>query len=111
MADDEDGGIGGAACPEKPNVPEPSTAIRFAACAGAAGQRVTGGSRCPTGKSVLCLSSPPCKNIPIPSRPKSLLYLWSSRPNTEGRFAIVTNVRSGCDGRGGATDERANLRT
>ena len=24
---------------------------------------------------------------------------FASRPNTEGRFAIVTNVGSGCDGR------------
>jgi hypothetical protein len=31
--------------------------------------------------------------------------------HTKGRFAIVTNVGLGCDGRECATDERANLRT
>src|SRR6185437_1262150 len=31
--------------------------------------------------------------------------------HTEGRFAIVTNVGQGCDGRGCATDERVTLRT
>jgi hypothetical protein len=31
--------------------------------------------------------------------------------HTEGRFAIVTDVGLGCDGRGYATDERVILRT
>jgi DNA-binding XRE family transcriptional regulator len=46
---------------------------------------------CPTGKSVIRLSSPICKNIFVPARPKSLLYPPPSRP-IEGRIAIVTDA-------------------
>ena len=37
------------------------------------------------------LSSPLCKNIPLPALPKSLLYPPPSRP-MEGRIAIVTDA-------------------
>jgi hypothetical protein len=37
------------------------------------------------------LSTPLCKNIPIPFSPKSPAYLLPSRP-TEGRLAIVTDA-------------------
>jgi hypothetical protein len=54
---------------------------------------------CPTGKSVNCLSSPLCKNIPLRICPKSNLELSPSRP-LAGASAIVTNVGMGCGGRG-----------
>jgi len=44
------------------------------------------------------LSSLPLKKIPFRARPKSNPYFELSRP-TEGRFAIVTDVGTGCDGR------------
>jgi hypothetical protein len=53
---------------------------------------------CPTGTRVIYLSSPLRKNIPIPSCPKSLHYRSHPGPH-RGRFAIVTNVGLGCDGR------------
>jgi hypothetical protein len=37
--------------------------------------------------------------IPLPFGPKSVLYPWPSPPAQKGRFAIVTNVGQGCDGR------------
>ena len=46
---------------------------------------------CPTGCSVICLSSPVRKNIPLRAGPKSTLYPLPSRPN-EGRLAIVTDA-------------------
>ena len=46
---------------------------------------------CPTGYSVVGLSSPICKKIPLRAYPKSLLYPPPFRP-TEGRVAIVTNA-------------------
>ena len=61
---------------------------------------------CPTGKSVTCLSSPLCKNIPVFARPKSPLELPSSRP-TEGRHAIVTAAGRDAVDADGAADERA----
>jgi hypothetical protein len=36
---------------------------------------------------------------------KSLASLRASRAHKEGRFAIVTSVGAGCDGRFGFTDE------
>jgi hypothetical protein len=55
---------------------------------------------CPaTGKSVICLSSPLCKNILLRVYPKSNLELSPSRP-LAGALAIVTNVGMGCGGRG-----------
>jgi hypothetical protein len=43
------------------------------------------------GKSLICLSSPVCKNIFISFRPKSPAYSTYPVPQ-EGRFAIVTDV-------------------
>ena len=45
------------------------------------------------------VSSPLRKNIPVHFRSKSLLYPPPSRPTHKGRFAIVTNVGRGRDGR------------
>jgi hypothetical protein len=53
----------------------------------------------PGGQITDSVSSPFCKNIPVPFRGKSPAYLSPSRPTTEGRFAIVTDV-----GRGDAMD-------
>ena len=50
-------------------------------------------------------SSPLRKNISVPIWRKSLLYPRPSRPTHKGRFAIVTNVGRGCDGRRCAFDE------
>ena len=51
------------------------------------------------GKSLICLSSPVYKNILIPFRPKSPAYFGRLIPH-EGTLAIVTNVGTGCGGRG-----------
>jgi hypothetical protein len=99
MADDEDGGIGGAGCPEKPNVPEPSTAIRFC---GLRRRGVPAGSRgftMPDGQ----ISALPVQS-PLQKYSRSLLTQITCislviPAHTKGRFAIVTNVGSGCDGR------------
>jgi hypothetical protein len=50
---------------------------------------------CPTGKSPNSMSSPFCKNISIPARPKSLHILCCPASFREGRFAIVTDVGGG----------------
>jgi hypothetical protein len=71
---------------------------------------LTGCLRCPTGKSVTCLSSPLCKNIPLRRTPKSNLYPSPSRP-PEGRLAIVTDAGRDAMDAGGASDEGAGLRT
>jgi len=55
---------------------------------------ICNGLICPTGWLVIRLSSPFRKNIPVLSRPKSLLYPPPSRPE-EGRIAIVTDVGHG----------------
>jgi hypothetical protein len=47
---------------------------------------------CPTGKSLTCLSRPLRKNIPLRVLPKSI-HIASRPAPTEGRFAIVTDVR------------------
>jgi len=52
---------------------------------------LTGCLICPSGKSVTCLSSPLCKNIPLRRKPKSAIYRSPSRP-IEGRLAIVTDA-------------------
>jgi hypothetical protein len=57
-------------------------------------------------KKVICLSTPPFKNIPVPFRPKSPAYVLPSRP-TEGRLAIVTNAGRDAVDVGCAPDERA----
>ncbi len=59
-----------------------------------------------TKKKVICLSTPPFKNIPVPFRPKSPAYVLPSRP-TEGRLAIVTNAGRDAVDVGCAPDERA----
>ena len=69
---------------------------------------------CPTGKSMrpamVHLSSPIRKNIPFRASPKSVAYPVPSRLS-EGRFAIVTDVRREAMDAGGASDEGACLRT
>src|SRR5229473_1273538 len=62
---------------------------------------------CPTGCRTIFLSSPHSKNIPLHHLVETALWIRPSRP-TEGRFAIVTNVGQGCDGRGSALDERCS---
>ena len=47
----------------------------------------------------ICLSSPSAKNILIFRRRKSVYIACHPVPQ-KGRFAIVTNVGAGCDGRG-----------
>jgi hypothetical protein len=68
---------------------------------------------CPTGCSFDLLSSPLCKNIPVPFLPKSLLYpLYPRRlVPLEGRIAIVTDAGWDAVDAGGAADESAGLRT
>src|ERR1700722_13447092 len=53
------------------------------------------------------LSSLPFKKIPFRARPKSNPYFELSRP-TEGRFAIVTDVGTGCGGREAARKTNAH---
>jgi hypothetical protein len=65
---------------------------------------LTGCLRCLTGKSLNCLSSPLCENIPLRRTPKSTLYPSPSRP-TEGRLAIVTNAGRDAVDADGAKDE------
>jgi len=43
----------------------------------------------------------------LPKTPNQL-HSPAVPPHQEGRFAIVTNVEAGCDGRGGARDECAS---
>src|SRR5665213_199859 len=62
------------------------------------------------GKSLICLSSPICKNIFISFRPKSPAYNGRLIPH-EGALAIVTNVGMGCGGRRCAFDEQRRSRT
>jgi hypothetical protein len=53
----------------------------------------------PTGKSMVRLSSPPRKNID-PSLLTQITCISLAIPaQYKGRFAIVTDVGSGCDGR------------
>jgi hypothetical protein len=70
----------------------------------------------PTGKSTIppsqssLLSSPSCKNILIFRNRKSV-YIHGHPVPQEGRFAVVTDVGAGCDGRSSdacnpCTDER-----
>jgi hypothetical protein len=59
---------------------------------------------CLRGKSLICLSSPVCKNIFISFRPKSPAYFDRLIPH-EGTLAIVTNVGMGWD----AVDAKALL--
>ena len=59
---------------------------------------------CPAGKSPCCfapLSSPPSKNFPLSPSGKTSLEASAVPCSQEGRFAIVTNVGAGCDGRVG----------
>jgi hypothetical protein len=62
----------------------------------------------PTGKSIRVSakskSSPSVKNILIFRNCKSV-YIYRHPASQEGRFAVVTNVDAGCDGRGCAFDE------
>jgi hypothetical protein len=46
---------------------------------------------CPTGGLLIRVSSPLCKNIPVPCLVESHLELFASHP-TEGRIAIVTDA-------------------
>ena len=64
------------------------------------------GAKCLAGKSVICLSSPICKNISVLARPKSTLELPPSCP-TEGRLAIVTDAGRDAVDAIGASDESA----
>jgi glutathione S-transferase len=59
---------------------------------------------CPTGKSLIGLSSPDSKNILLPAYPKSNLYPSPSHP-TEGRIAIVTDAGRDAVDAGSALDE------
>jgi hypothetical protein len=61
---------------------------------------------CPTGKSVICLSSPACKNIPLLRRPKSTLELPPSRSHKRGVSRSSRTWGAGCGGRGSV--RRAN---
>jgi hypothetical protein len=54
----------------------------------------------PTGKSLIFVSSPISKNIPLNPSGKSSLRLAHPVPG-RGALAIVTNVGTGCGGRGG----------
>jgi hypothetical protein len=54
---------------------------------------------CPSGSGREFLSSPHAKNKSLPETPKSNLQFAHPVPQ-EGRFAIVTNVGTGCGGRG-----------
>jgi hypothetical protein len=69
----------------------------------------SGVTRLPDGQikcaSTKSKSSPSCKNILIFRNHKSV-YIVSHPASQEGRFAVVTNVDAGCDGRGCAFDER-----
>jgi len=67
-------------------------------------------SELPDGQITEFPVQPLCKNILVFARPKSLLYPPPSRP-TEGRFAIVTDVRRDAVDAGCASDEGADLRT
>src|SRR3984893_7029517 len=67
-------------------------------------------SEWPDGQITEFLSSPLCKKMLLRRNPKSLLYPPPSRP-TEGRFAIVTDVRRDAVDAGCASDEGADLRT
>ena len=60
----------------------------------------------PDGQISKNLSSPPLKNILLSFEGKSPAYLSSSLALEEGRFAIVTDVGAGSDGRGCAIDEQ-----
>jgi hypothetical protein len=55
----------------------------------------------PTGKSVICLSSPFRKNIPVHFRPKSLLYPPLSRAHERGVSRSSRTLGAGCGGRDG----------
>jgi hypothetical protein len=57
------------------------------------------------GINLIPQSSPPRKNILLPSEAKSPAYSGRLIPH-EGALAIVTNVGMGCGGREGARDER-----
>jgi hypothetical protein len=57
------------------------------------------GEICPTGKSLKKLSSPSRKNFPLNPSGKSFVRLVPSCP-ARGALAIVTNVGTGCGGRG-----------
>jgi hypothetical protein len=59
---------------------------------------------------MLLVQSPFEKIFPFPSDPNHFTVVRIPA-QTEGRFAIVTNVGRGCDGRRWATDERATLWT
>jgi hypothetical protein len=59
---------------------------------------------CPPGKSLVGLSSPLRKNIPLPAFPKSSLEPPPSC-STEGRLAIVTNAGRDALDADGAFDE------
>jgi hypothetical protein len=59
---------------------------------------------CPTGKSprhLASLSSPTSKNFPLSPSGKTSLEASVVPYSQKGRFAIVTNVGAGCDGRVG----------
>jgi len=61
---------------------------------------------CPTGKSVIWLSSPRAKNIPLNTSGKSTLQLPPSRPTQRGVSRSSRTLGTGCGGRGRAGDER-----
>jgi hypothetical protein len=65
---------------------------------------------CPTGKSAVCLSSPFHKNFSLSRLVETGIERNHPAP-TEGRFAIVTDVRRDAVDAGGAADESARPRT
>jgi hypothetical protein len=62
---------------------------------------------CPTGKSLIRLSSPACKNIPLLVSPKSILKLPPSRPTQRGVSRSSRTLGRDAVDADGAADESA----